>query len=647
MTGDQALGPSDRTLVRHRLPQPHVAVLTAGYGDEETVRLLLAAERSWRLIQLRAVLDAVAEQPAATAPLPELDEAWRLLVTAERHQPSEMDKILLHPQVGTWAGYALRRLRGATTATAPRWVDLGYLHALAAAAALRTGLTFAISIPIRDGYAALPTLGGCWLPTGQTWAVAEITGADGTGTITAGGASVTIPAPTAPDAAPAGSDPDAAAWVALPTITAEHAGHRLSVTLDHLDPYRNLRSPTPPDRLSAEQVARWRTLLTRAWELIVDASPGFAPAIAAGLSSVVPQPAAERFRTMSASAGDAFGSTIVSEPEDAPELAVTLVHEFQHIKLGGLLHLTPLHRAEPAERLYAPWRDDPRPLGGLLQGVYAFVGITEFWRALRGRATGRTARLAQLEFAKWHSQVSLVLATIGTLPELTEAGRTLVSNLAETARQWSAEPVPAEISSAADAAVTDHRARWRLHHLRPAPETIEAFAAAFLAGTAPPTGAESSSTVVSDSAARRLDTRAVLTMWRLTDPDGFDQLQKDPAALAEQVSGATAADLAYAAGDLALARRGYLAELATDPGSASAWSGLGLVESTQDPDSAAAAALRLRPELICAVYQRVVTTSPPGAGTGEAAGADVPTDRTPLALPLRLAEWFGADPLAR
>ncbi|MBG0564890.1 aKG-HExxH-type peptide beta-hydroxylase [Actinoplanes aureus] len=28
---------------------------------------------------------------------------------------------------------------------------------------------------------------------------------------------------------------------------------------------------------------------------------------------------------------------------------------------------------------YALWRDDPCPLNGLLQGVYAFVGITDFW----------------------------------------------------------------------------------------------------------------------------------------------------------------------------------------------------------------------------------------------------------------------------
>lgn len=49
----------------------------------------------------------------------------------------------------------------------------------------------------------------------------------------------------------------------------------------------------------------------------------------------------------------------------------TLVHEFQHIMLGGVLHVAPVHCAVQRQRSYAPWRDDPRPLGGLLQGVYA------------------------------------------------------------------------------------------------------------------------------------------------------------------------------------------------------------------------------------------------------------------------------------
>lgn len=626
MTGDEHAAPQDRPSARHRLSRDHFDAMAGGRGGADTVSQLLAAERSWRLIQLRAVLDAVGSQPDATGQLPPVERAWGLLVQAQRQAPSEVDKILLHPQAGTWAGYALRRLRGSTRAEAPLWVDIGYLHALAAAAAVRAGLSFDMTVPVRDGFVVLPTLGGGHLPPDGRWGFAEVRGAGGTVTVTAAGATLKVPAAEQP-----GADVDG--WVPLPVVRAQSAGHTLSVTLDYIDPYRNLRAPTPPDRLSADQLQRWQTLLAQAWGLIVAACPELAPAIARGLSSVVPQPAAERFRTMSASAGDAFGSTIVSEPEDAPELAVTLVHEFQHIKLGGLLHLTTLHHAEPAQRLYAPWRDDPRPLGGLLQGVYAFVGITEFWRAFRHQATGRTARLAHFEFARWRHQVRAVLRMLAGLPELTEVGRRLVAGLDATAAGWPDEEVPAELRAAGEAAAADHRARWRLHHLRPDPQQVSGYAAAWAAGTGPPGHDHPDPEVAADQSARRLDTRAVLALWRLTDPDGFARLEKDPPTVGTHVSGATPADIAYTAGDLDLARQLYLAELATDPDSPSAWAGLGLVESALRAGPAADA-LRERPELVRAVH-REVSTAASGAGQADGTGVD----------PLAVAGWIGGAAL--
>jgi HEXXH motif-containing protein len=582
------------TLPRHRLRREQFDALAAGGGDPDTVAALLAAERSWRMLQLRAVLDAAQAHPDATGPLPSLDEAWKLLVAAEQRAPSEMERVLLHPQAGTWAGYALRRLRGSSVGDGPLWVDVGYLQALAATAAIRAGLDFTIRIPIREGFAALPTLGGALLPTGVPWDHAEVRGSGGAVTISAAGNVVPIPLD--------GTEVDG--WISPPVIRAEFAGQSLSVTLDHLDPYRNLRTPTPPDLLSPEQIERWRTLLIRAWEIVVTACPDLAGPIARGLVSVVPQRAAERFRTMSASAGDAFGSMIMSEPEDAPELAVTMVHEFQHIKLGGLLHLAPLHHAEPPQRLYAPWRDDPRPLGGLLQGVYAFVGIVQFWSRFRHQANGRTANLAHFEFARWRRQVQLTLHMLQTLPELTDVGRQLVAGLAETASKWQDKPVPAGILAAAEAAAADHRMRWRLHHLRPDPTVVAKLAAAWRDQAELPPIVQSNSDVVADASARRLDTRAVLALWRLTDPDGFTQLCKDSSAVGAHVSGATPGDLAYATGDEARARELFLADLSADPTSHGAWAGLALVTEGDH-------VLRLEPELVRAVHQATGTTDGP------------------------------------
>ncbi len=44
------------------------------------------------------------------------------------------------------------------------------------------------------------------------------------------------------------------------------------------------------------------------------------------------------------------------------------------------MHLVPLVRYDRTETYYAPWRPDPRPAHGLLQGAYAYLGVTEFWQ---------------------------------------------------------------------------------------------------------------------------------------------------------------------------------------------------------------------------------------------------------------------------
>jgi HEXXH motif-containing protein len=60
------------------------------------------------------------------------------------------------------------------------------------------------------------------------------------------------------------------------------------------------------------------------------------------------------------------------------------VHENQHIKLSVLLDQMPVtHQSitlASGTCRSAPWRLDPRPVIGLLQGIYAYLGVTGFWR---------------------------------------------------------------------------------------------------------------------------------------------------------------------------------------------------------------------------------------------------------------------------
>jgi uncharacterized protein len=81
----------------------------------------------------------------------------------------------------------------------------------------------------------------------------------------------------------------------------------------------------------------------------------------------------------------------MSAPPDPIIGTVTLTHEIQHVKLGALLDLVTLTLPDDGRRYYAPWRDDPRPLGGLLHGVYAYLGVTEFWRRQRNLPGNRVS----------------------------------------------------------------------------------------------------------------------------------------------------------------------------------------------------------------------------------------------------------------
>jgi HEXXH motif-containing protein len=447
----------------------------------------------------------------------------------------------------------MRLLSDRITGVCPMWMHVGHLHALAAAAAIHAGLDFHTHIPLWNGGAMLPTLGLAQLAADSPWSVAEVHGQRGQVEVGNEAASVHLP----PDLAE-----DAAGWWGIQRLTMRAGEHVLSVRLDDLDPYRGLYEPVLPQRLGPVEVDAWSALLDQAWRLIVHHLPDIAEAISAGIDSLVPRPAVP-FRMPSASTGEAFGSAIIARPPDAASLAATLVHEFHHIGLGGLLHLIRLHNEDPRERFYTPWRDDPRPIGGVLQGVYAFFGVTEFWRAFARAGTRTPNRRAAFEFAHWRDQTWRVLGVLRDDPVLTPAGRRFVGGIAQRLGPWQDEPVPAELRTLVAAVGADHYAGWRIRYLRPPLEAVADLAAAWLAGRARPVATQldidRTPTPVPDGSWS--PARADLIRLSVADPPN------DRTVLFRTwstVPGATAADFAYATGRFTDAARGYRAELAVD-----------------------------------------------------------------------------------
>jgi HEXXH motif-containing protein len=582
----------------HRLSWADFDNLARGAGGAGAVLRLRRAERSRRLLLLRALVEETTKTPELFGPLPSSEEAWELLARVQEKVPSALDLILAHPYTGTWAGYTTRLLHNRITGVCPMWMHVGHLHALAAAAAIHARLDFHTHIPLWNGGAMLPTLGLAQLATDSPWSVAEVRSEREQVEVGNDAASVQLPPALAADAP---------GWWGIHRLMMRAGEHVLSVRLDDLDPYRGLYEPVLPQRLGSTEVDAWRALLDQAWCLIVHHLPDIADALSVGLDSLVPRPVVP-FRISSASTGEAFGSAIIALPPDAASLVATLVHEFHHIRLCGLLHLTRLHEEDPRERFYTPWREDPRPIGGVLQGVYAFFGVTAFWRALARAGTaaadrGAPDRRAAFEFAYWREQTWRVLCVLRDDPGLILAGRRFVDGIAERLGPWQDEPVPADLANLVAAVAADHYASWRLRYLRPDPGTVADLADAWLAEDSRPMAArlgnDRAPTPVPDGSWS--PARADLIRLSVANPsNSWNMLSRTWPS----VPGATAADFAYVTGRLTDAARGYRAELATDPDRPAAWVGLGLALSGLGISPAARALLHY-PEVVRAVHRRI------------------------------------------
>jgi uncharacterized protein len=425
----------------HRLSRETFTALASGGGGPAAMRSLSDASHSKVLLLLRGVLQRSAGHPDAAA----AERGYDLLTTVQDKAPDAVETVLRHPSVRAWARHAANAL--VTGSPDP---DLERLPVLAAAAALRAGMPCAVEVGAPDGVLVLPSLGRALV--GSDRAMVEVTpaGAEIRGlaepTSTAGRVRV-----------PADPREDAPGWRALRWLSAVSAGARVDLVIDDVDPYRMPAMPNLAEPLTDRQVREWQSALEPAWDLLARNHPETAEEVRAALRVITPlrQPAHGQ---VSATGRDTFGCTAMSAPTDPQSFAETLAHELGHTKLTGLLDIVQLSQPDDGSRYYAPWRDDPRPASGLLQGVYAYLGVTAFWR--RERANGATGH-ADSEFARWRESALLGAETLLAGGRLTAAGEEFVSGVRTTLLGWQDDPVPAEALAQARSENERHRADWR------------------------------------------------------------------------------------------------------------------------------------------------------------------------------------------
>jgi len=423
----------DTTTPHHTLADAHFAELASGFGGAAAVTELadLQASIARRLLAAAADRLAMSASPARVA--------WNVLTELDQTHPKHLADVLAHPYFRTWA---VRVVSGDI-----RDEDPHYLSALAMTAAVQAGAEHELTLHVPQGTVHLPALGmlhvagsGSFVPMATTATPGRIlvgTGAD-------------------QQAVTLGNEIVPSTWEPIRTLRSGVT----EVRLDDIDPERDCQG-TPADRLSLEEIERWRTYFDTAWQLILDDYPAYAPGLAAGLSTITPLKPAANGHEISATARQAPGAVAAALPATPDLLALLLLHEFQHAKMGAVLDAYDLYDESDRRHFYAPWRDDPRPFEGLLQGTYAHIAVADFWRTRRLRLQGEQAEAAEAHFARWRLHTAEAIEVLAASGSLTTLGERFVDGMRATVTPWLSEHVSETAALAAKHSSEQHLAAYR------------------------------------------------------------------------------------------------------------------------------------------------------------------------------------------
>lgn len=446
-------------LSHHSMPMGLFRALAAGGGGPEAMRELASAQYSKHVLLLRGVLAAAVAGSADV--MARTRAGYSLLAAVQRRDPAAAAAVISHPAVGAWAQQVVREARYGPGAVSPAMVGAApdRLCAVAAAAAISAGVPAEIEVPVTSGLAVLPSLGAAEI-AGPVAVVrtdgsdVSVHGTDGTGSAHSG-AAVRVPA-----------DPhrEAVGWHPLRRFT---LGDRV-LLIDDLDPFRMPALTAPAPRLSAADTARWATDIAQAWQLLRDHHPQAAAEIAGVVTVIVPH-ATPAAGYSSSTTAETYGAIALSAPVDPGKTAESLIHETQHLKLFALQDIVTMLLPDDGSLYYAPWRPDPRPLGGLLQGAYAFLGVSAFWRRQRLVISGssdETTLRAHTEYVKWRTATSRVVRTLRESGRLTPAGKDFADGMAGTLADWAGDVIPARAKAAAIMEADRHQVRWEKENAR-------------------------------------------------------------------------------------------------------------------------------------------------------------------------------------
>ena len=188
--------------------------------------------------------------------------------------------------------------------------------------------------------------------------------------------------------------------------------------------------------LDLEYIGRWLSCSKDACRLLSLVEDDLWVPVRDVLSSVVPLESPPQVN-LSGTNADVLGCICTSLSVNPAVLAETLVHEAAHTALHILTDETSCWEpTDIGQHFRSPWRNDLRPLSGMVHGIFAFLGVGEFWALLLQSDGAREFdQLGRVRLRTVARQVQKALAEVKDVPELTEAGEQLLGAAAHRVEQ--------------------------------------------------------------------------------------------------------------------------------------------------------------------------------------------------------------------
>ncbi len=211
------------------------------------------------------------------------------------------------------------------------------------------------------------------------------------------------------------------------------SGSAGTIAIDSFEPCLRLRSVEVYPRITDPERSRhFVVTVSRALERLAAYDESLVNDMTLITASLTPMDAGVSEESMFSGTSSAiFGACFLSATEQPLFVAEMLLHEFCHNKLRLLQEVVPLISDKYLNQsiFYSPWRDEPRPIDGLMHGLYVFNSIADFWLHVWKNLNANEAEreIAQRRVGTLLLQLKLAFDEFSEHAQLMPAGKVFLS----------------------------------------------------------------------------------------------------------------------------------------------------------------------------------------------------------------------------